>query len=820
MPRVPEYQPNVSTRPIHQQGIDVRATPEAFGAAIGRGMQSAARGVAQVSDAMAQVQALEDEANVRRARNEYLREKDSLLYDPDKGYLQKQGKDAIDGIADYERGLEDLRRRHTSKLTPNQQQLFTQAVEPLEIDARRSGLIHKGNALRAFVVEELDSSVEAFGNQALLNFSNPAQVSKYIAAGQLELRRKGDLQGWGAETLQLRESEFVSGVYRNVALRIAQDDPLRADEYVKKIGDGLSPRDQVTLTEALREPILAAKANRTVQETLAGIPTQNFDDDDQALPDPPLREGQKVPSIMDRAPVAGPQSFQAVTKQVLGMNEKADAGVISDFIKRSAGINIDPRVTPWCAAFVNAVLGAQGIEGTGKLNARSFLNFGMPTDAPKPGDIVVMSRGSGAQGHVGFFQGYDANGNILVLGGNQSNSVKVSAYGIDRLLGFRTAGNVNEQTAKLPNYNPVGLGAIYDRLSKITDPKEYEATRKAFDAQLTLRKKAMDAQQEQVKSWAEAQVAADPSLDLMKLPAEIRTAIGASGMTTLLNYQEKVRTSGEPVTDDRTLYDLQMMDPDELAETDLFQFRDKLSNSDWEKVRGWKQSALGDKRKAKDEHLNITAAANQATDNLRAVGLVKSPSDMSEADHKRVAQFNNSLTILMDEFKTENKRVPSQVEVQSLINRLLLPAIIKTPGALWGTNDTRGFMFETAMRPEGSEVNVAVEYADIPVDLRRGITLDLERELGRQPYTDEVVMRYEDFVLGRGPMPIPERVTSKPEDELPNRLLRPFAYIPGKALSGLGQAVDWVSTVPKNEPGVDREEALDRFLDGDPLTGR
>ncbi|MDX0262437.1 TIGR02594 family protein [Sinorhizobium meliloti] len=431
------------------------------------------------------------------------------------------------------------------------------------------------------------------------------------------------------------------------------------------------------------------------------------------------------------------------------MNEKADAGVISDFIKRSAGINIDPRVTPWCAAFVNAVLGAQGIEGTGKLNARSFLNFGMPTDAPKPGDIVVMSRGSGAQGHVGFFQGYDANGNILVLGGNQSNSVKVSAYGTDRLLGFRTAGNVNEQTAKLPNYNPAGLGAIYDRLSKITDPKEYEATRKAFDAQLTLQKKAMDAQQEQVKSWAEAQVAADPSFDLMNLPIEVRTALGASGMTTLLNYQEKVRTSGEPVTDDRTIYDLQMMDPAELAETDIFQFRDKLSNSDWEKVRGWKQSALGDKRKARDEHINVTTAFTQATDNLKAVGVIKASKDMGEEDHKRVAAFNNSLSILMDEFKVENKRVPSQIEVQSMINRLLLPVVIKEPGRLWGTNDREAFAFEARMRPDGSEVDVAVEYSDIPIDLRVGISLDLERELGRKPSEEEVATRYEEFVLNR-----------------------------------------------------------------------
>lgn len=57
----------------------------------------------------------------------------------------------------------------------------------------------------------------------------------------------------------------------------------------------------------------------------------------------------------------------------------------------------------WCAAFVNSVLAANGIKGTGKLSARSFLGFGEATDTPNKGDIVVTKRGNDpAQGHVGF----------------------------------------------------------------------------------------------------------------------------------------------------------------------------------------------------------------------------------------------------------------------------------------------------------------------------------------------------------------------------------------------------------------------------------
>lgn len=126
-----------------------------------------------------------------------------------------------------------------------------------------------------------------------------------------------------------------------------------------------------------------------------------------------------------------------------GLNEREHKNVIADFIKKAAGININPATTAWCAAFVNGVLGASGSKGTGKLNARSFLSWGQPVDEPQQGDVVVFSRGNSSwQGHVGFYMGTEVrNGEtyIKVLGGNQSNKVKESYYPASRLLGYRRA---------------------------------------------------------------------------------------------------------------------------------------------------------------------------------------------------------------------------------------------------------------------------------------------------------------------------------------------------------------------------------------------
>ena len=134
-----------------------------------------------------------------------------------------------------------------------------------------------------------------------------------------------------------------------------------------------------------------------------------------------------------------PKDMLAIAKSAMGMDEKAQNGILTDFMAQG-GVNINPAETAWCAAFVNGVFGMAGIDGTNSLAARSFSKWGNPVDPTEAqmGDIVVLSRGdNAAQGHVGFFQGYDEEGNILILGGNQGNKVSIQSYSRDRLVAMR-----------------------------------------------------------------------------------------------------------------------------------------------------------------------------------------------------------------------------------------------------------------------------------------------------------------------------------------------------------------------------------------------
>ncbi len=181
------------------------------------------------------------------------------------------------------------------------------------------------------------------------------------------------------------------------------------------------------------------------------------------IPNPMMAMGGMGPAGMGGAPMGGapmgPRSaddssmgtakggggelpeLMQIAANTLGMNENDQNAALQDYLK-NGGVNLDPATTAWCAAFVNATLKQGGLEGTGSNLARSFETWGEGVEGdPQRGDLAVFWRESqdSGKGHVGFFDGYNEDGTIRVLGGNQGDSVSYSNYNPKQLIGFRRA---------------------------------------------------------------------------------------------------------------------------------------------------------------------------------------------------------------------------------------------------------------------------------------------------------------------------------------------------------------------------------------------
>jgi uncharacterized protein (TIGR02594 family) len=103
----------------------------------------------------------------------------------------------------------------------------------------------------------------------------------------------------------------------------------------------------------------------------------------------------------------------------------------------------------WCSAFSNYICWLLDLPRSKSLSARSWLMVGadVPLADATPGfDVVILKRGGAnepgpevlkANGHVGFYYGRDAFGQVLVLGGNQGDKVSIAPFAPARVLGVR-----------------------------------------------------------------------------------------------------------------------------------------------------------------------------------------------------------------------------------------------------------------------------------------------------------------------------------------------------------------------------------------------
>lgn len=166
---------------------------------------------------------------------------------------------------------------------------------------------------------------------------------------------------------------------------------------------------------------------------------------------------------MTLPPVAPVQmTLYSHAQRYLGVMERDGKGedhpLIQWWLSR-CGLGFDAGdETPWCSAMMNGLAEDLGLPRTRSAAARSWLTVGEvvpPEEALIGFDLVVLKRGGGpgsppqpgpevvkgAPGHVGVFGGWvrslGREESVIILGGNQSNSVKYQEFPRGMILGVR-----------------------------------------------------------------------------------------------------------------------------------------------------------------------------------------------------------------------------------------------------------------------------------------------------------------------------------------------------------------------------------------------
>ena len=119
-----------------------------------------------------------------------------------------------------------------------------------------------------------------------------------------------------------------------------------------------------------------------------------------------------------------------IAKRYIGLSETKHRKQLK------ALIGVDPRRTPWCGAYLTAVIRKAGKRPPrGSFMAASWLGYGKAVrlSQARPGDIVVVRS---VRNHVGIFHHRQA-GKVCLVSGNSRNAVRIGCYPASRVKGVR-----------------------------------------------------------------------------------------------------------------------------------------------------------------------------------------------------------------------------------------------------------------------------------------------------------------------------------------------------------------------------------------------
>lgn len=762
MPTVPKYERTEQLRPALRQNVTTQATPDDFGAGLGRGLQGLAQGAGQASAAFEAVRELEDTTAAKEADNQFaawMRERQH----GEGGYLTLQGRTAVEARKTFEDDVAKARTQFGEGLSPGARTAYGQASNARVNSALDTAVVHQGNQRKAWMRDASAARIETFAQDALAGYSNPALVTKNLAAGQAELRQQATLEGWDADTLRGRESAYISGVHKNVALRIAQSDPIAADKYRTEHAKSLTGADAYDVERTLGTAVKEASAIRAAETILSEARD--------------LSQREEAPAATAAKPgQAGPTKSRALLLQRLVTKDRTEdvTGMDDSFAANLAAMIQD--APPGIAEGLGVLSGYRSEDRQEKLWNDALAKYGSADAARK----WVAPPGKSMHNH-GQAVDLAYNGQSLqnapqeVLDWVHANAGK---YGLHfpmahepwhvEPVGAR-GGTVAPRSNRLgPRTVMPSATDIEGRLSQIADPIVRDLTRKRLYVQIEAQNKAQEQAERAAKAelWRYVEQGKTPD----QVPQDVRSAAGMASVSSAWSYIEETTKRGQPKDDDNLVYDMRRYSaekPDQFAQIDLNDYRARLSPQTFKEMSTLQASAITDGRKARSEGAVLTSAFSQANAALEGVGIStagKKGTDRQQTA-ERVARFNNALVDQIAEFKKANaEKNPNQLEIQGMINRLLLPVVIKSPS--WSLNPFSGFkgerviddqfLFETGARDPAATVALSVPYETIPTDLRVAISADLLSELGRRPSEDEVAQRYNEILrdrIGGSPKP-------------------------------------------------------------------
>ncbi|MTH65077.1 hypothetical protein [Paracoccus shanxieyensis] len=680
-----------------------------------------AQGVADVGKMFDQWQADVDEADAKAADTAFAKTVRDTLYDPNSGYLYARGGDALTRRKEAADTLQRAFDERLSGLNATSRDMASRSMQGALDGAFTKIDAHAGGERLTYLDGQSQARVQSAIDDAIID---PGNLARSLGIARAEVRDQAARGGWSPEQTTAAMMAAESNMHTGVITRLSSVNPTQALDYLNANRGNMSAASVATLEKQL---VPEAKAYRgreigrgLAQGTSGGIPESYYASARAA------ESGGDDTAKNPNSSATGRYQFVSGTWNQL-IRQRPDLGLTPEG-------RLDPAQQERAMrAFTEAnakTLMRGGIAITnGTLYAAHFLGAG--------GALKVLSAPMSA-----------AVSSVVGPGVVEANKFLAGMTVADFAAWAERKGGGAAGSAPMPmgGFEAPAWGggetqvqAPVDPITQILnmdDPDERSAALeeyKLFSGQMAAQAKAA---QDSAQQAAFMLIESGGSVDSLSL--EQKMQIGQSGMTSLREYQGKVRSGQDSETDPGLYVELQrqaVTDPAGFAARDPLEWRGSLDDEDF-KALVRKQAEVLKSGANQEKQVTISTIDTVSRDLLLGAGI--DPKKRTGA--QQYAKYQEGMLRWSQAFTAQNSREPSHLELRERANAMLLPIVINPPGLF---NEVGGKLYEmdfdgvTAAGIRDGSLSLGDQTVD-PAQVE-AFAMAFEAAMGRAPTPQELV---------------------------------------------------------------------------------
>lgn len=590
----------------------------------------------------------QQEANELRVQDAINRAKEAaitLTFDKDIGYTNVKGIDALNrksGKPLADEYADQLRERMSTieaDLGNDAQRIaFGRRAAELATSFHGDAVQHEGTQFREYALSVREGTVKNNMNEIGLYYDKPDRIDQSVLSIKAAVADQGRMMGKSAEWIEARTREMTSAAHAlAVQTALEKNNAVYADNYMKKYSKDMSADDILKVQGGLTKQLDSEVALTTAQSVMKEA------------------HGRIVTSGSDRA-------FNILIDAESGGKQTDAGGNPTTSPKGAIGV---AQVMPATAPEAAKLAGVEWNENLYKTDADYNMQLGKAYFEKQLQDF----NGNLAYAYAAYNAGPGATRNAID---------KAEKEGGDwlALLPKETQNYVSKNVAK---YNEGGgsfkrpsLIDLQNRVSEVlgtSNPARVKLAQDEVERMYNATTKAIEQQAKDNKANA-MEALINNGGQFNALPASVKANIAPEDYASVMDFASKVAKGTDPATDWGLYYQLKV-EPQTLADTNLYTFRDRLSDTEFKELVKMQE----DVRSGKEDTISkIMGTKDILTMNLKEIGISEkdNPAEFGKVWamlEKRVTSREQQLrrTLTPQEQREEVSRMFTEVDVPGYV---------------------------------------------------------------------------------------------------------------------------------------------------------